>query len=120
MSLPVDECRRAGELAVRRRSPSEGEDFFPLIAARLGGEDPTAALARTHLEIAHRVRVLGRLIDDLAADAIAPDDRRDLRRVLYGLHAIVALHIAQEDEHYVPLLEPDGDEVGAESAAPRG
>ncbi|GMU65104.1 MAG: ATPase P [Acidobacteriota bacterium] len=111
------------EFLERRLVPheaSEGEDFFPLIAARLGGEDPTAALARAHLEIAHRVRVLGRLIDDLAADAIAPDDRRDLRRVLYGLHAIVALHIAQEDEQYVPLLEPDGDEVGAESAAPRG
>lgn len=125
--LPEERIR--AELAVvrdfleRRLVPhetSEGEDFFPLIAARLGGEDPTASLARTHLEIAHRVRVLGRLIDDLSADAIGPDDRRDLRRVLYGLHAIVALHIAQEDEQFVPLLEPEGDDAGAGPEASRG
>jgi hypothetical protein len=98
---------------------SEGEDFFPLVAARLGGDDPTAPLARAHLEIAHRVRVLGRLIDDLGADGIDADDRRDLRRVLYGLHAILALHFAQEDEQYVPLLEPEGDEAGSGPEAAR-
>jgi heavy metal translocating P-type ATPase len=96
---------------------SEGEDFLPQIAARLGGEDPTAPLARAHLEIAHRVRVLGRLIDDLPADGIGADDRRDLRRVLYGLHAILALHFAEEDEQYVPLLEPEGDDAEAEPSA---
>lgn len=99
---------------------SEGEDFFPQIAARLGGEDPTAPLARAHLEIAHRVRVLGRLIDDLPSDAIGADDRRDLRRVLYGLHAILALHFAQEDEQYLPLLEPDGEEDGVPAEGVHG
>jgi hypothetical protein len=98
---------------------SEGEDFLPQIAARLGGEDPTASLARAHLEIAHRVRVLGRLIDDLPAEGIGVDDRRDLRRVLYGLHAILALHFAQEDEQYVPLLEPEGDDGEEESPVVR-
>ena len=35
-----------------------------------------------------------------------PEDLTDLRRVLYGLDAIIRLHMAQEDELYLAL----GDE----------
>jgi hypothetical protein len=52
------------------------------------------------------------LVDELTAlrarlgtDAITPQMSKDLRRVLYGLYAIVKLHFAKEDEVYLPLLD---------------
>ncbi len=51
---------------------------------------------------------IGRLVDELPPDGdepLLPDDLRDLRRTLYGLHAILRLHFAQEEEQYLPLLE---------------
>ena len=43
------------------------------------------------------------LLDDLPEDGPTQDDLVDLRRVLYGLYAILRLHFAQEDEAYAWL-----------------
>jgi heavy metal translocating P-type ATPase len=97
---------------------TEDATVYPLVARAIGGADPTAAMSRGHLEIAHLVRLFGRLLDELPAggdEPLAGDDRRDLRRILYGLHAILRLHFAQEDEQYLPLLE-DGT---ADEPAPK-
>jgi heavy metal translocating P-type ATPase len=110
-------CQAKRELAELRRfleerlvphEQTEDAAVYPLVARAIGGEDPTAAMSRAHLEIAHLVRLFGRLVDELPPDDFAPlppDDLRDLRRILYGLHAILRLHFAQEDEQYLPLLE---------------
>jgi heavy metal translocating P-type ATPase len=87
---------------------TEDAAVYPLVARAIGGEDPTASMSRAHLEIAHLVRLFGRLVDELPqgdGEPLAADDLRDLRRILYGLHAILRLHFAQEDEQYLPLLE---------------
>jgi len=91
----------------------EDASVYPLVARRIGGHDPTAAMSRAHLEISHLVRLYGRLLDELPEGPVgplAPDDLRDLRRVLYGLHAILRLHFAQEEEQYLPLLEGEGEQ----------
>jgi soluble P-type ATPase/iron-sulfur cluster repair protein YtfE (RIC family) len=90
----------------------EDASVYPLVARRIGGHDPTAAMSRAHLEIAHLVRLYSRLLDELPevpAGPLAPDDLRDLRRILYGLHAILRLHFAQEEELYLPLLDGDAE-----------
>jgi soluble P-type ATPase len=90
---------------------TEDATVYPLVARAIGGEDPTAAMSRAHLEIAHLVRLFGGLVDELPPGDLEPltaDDLRDLRRILYGLHAILRLHFAQEEEQYLPLLEDDG------------
>jgi iron-sulfur cluster repair protein YtfE (RIC family) len=33
------------------------------------------------------------------------DEYRELRRILYGLYALVKLHFAKEEEIYLPLLD---------------
>ncbi|MGZ4137644.1 MAG: hypothetical protein ACXVPX_08745, partial [Actinomycetota bacterium] len=53
-----------------------------------------------HLEIEHLSRVFVHLLDDLPPEGLDADDLVDLRRVLYGLHAILRLHFAQEEEAY--------------------
>jgi hypothetical protein len=44
----------------------------------------------------------------------------ELRRLLYGLHAVLQLHFAQEDESYLSLAEDDEGEqleaAGTEAA----
>jgi len=63
-------------------------------------ENPTGPLVQTHYEIRRLSRLLGRLVKQLPPSGPAREDLRDVRRVLYGLHAILTLHFAQEDELY--------------------
>jgi hemerythrin-like domain-containing protein len=83
----------------------EAEDamLYPVVARVLGGNDPTMTMSRAHVEIAHQIRRLGRLLDELDPEHLDHDDVVELRRILYGLHAILALHFAQEDEGYLHL-----------------
>ena len=73
---------------------------YPVVAKLMGGEDPMGTMERAHMEIEHLARVFGHLLSDLPPEGPGPDDLVDLRRVLYGLHAILRLHFAQEEEAY--------------------
>jgi iron-sulfur cluster repair protein YtfE (RIC family) len=37
--------------------------------------------------------------------SVSESDEQALRRVLYGLYAIIKLHLAKEEEIYLPILE---------------
>ena len=78
---------------------------YPVIARMMKDEDPTGPLIQTHHEIQRLTRLYARLVDRLPNDGPGPEDRRDLRRALYGLHAILVLHFAQEEEVYSVLDE---------------
>lgn len=84
----------------------EDRSVFPMLARAIGSDDATAALHRTHREIFHFARLYARLVEEVPRTGPLPDDLPDLRRVLYGLHAILQLHMAQEEELYLGL----GDE----------
>jgi soluble P-type ATPase len=74
--------------------------IYPVVAKLMGGEDPMGSMERAHMEIEHLARVFGHLLEDVPAQGPGPEDLVDLRRVLYGLHAILRLHFAQEEEAY--------------------
>jgi heavy metal translocating P-type ATPase len=90
----------------------EESAVYPVIAKLMGGEDPMASMERAHMEIEHLARVFGHLLSDLPDEGPTPEDLVDLRRVLYGLHAILRLHFLQEEEAYSwlasdqPVAEP--------------
>lgn len=84
---------------------ADEEDLYPYIAGILPGEDPMATMSRTHREVFHLVEVLQRQIADLPTEGPEPADTRDLRRTLYGLHAILRLHFDQEEELYLSLRD---------------
>jgi heavy metal translocating P-type ATPase len=90
----------------------EESAVYPVIARLMGGEDPMASMERAHMEIEHLGRVFGHLLEDLPDEGPTPEDLVDLRRVLYGLHAILRLHFLQEEEAYSwlasdqPMAEP--------------
>lgn len=110
--LPPAEAKRelqqVRQFLVEELLPHEkAEDarIYPLVATLIGGEDPTAPMSRGHLEIARLVRVYSSLLDEIGDDVPDAEDLRELRRVLYGLHAILKLHFAQEEESYLAIMD---------------
>ena len=81
------------------------EQLYPTIAAQLSGEDPLGTFSRTHQEIFHLARLLELLIGELPEAGPDPHDLPDIRRLLYGLHAVLRLHFAQEEELYQSVSE---------------
>jgi soluble P-type ATPase/iron-sulfur cluster repair protein YtfE (RIC family) len=99
---------RAYRLLVDEIGPheqAEQEQLYPVMNRLLGSSHATATMSRTHAEIAHQTRRLGQLIDDIGPAQPDAADIADLRALLYGLHAILSLHTAQEDEGYLSLGE---------------
>jgi iron-sulfur cluster repair protein YtfE (RIC family) len=110
--VPPGEAR--AELTAMRRfltqellphEKAEDAAVYPAVARLIGGSDPTATMSRAHLEIAHLAVLFNRLVDELPEEGPGPEDVRELRRILYGLHAILRLHFAQEDESYLALID---------------
>lgn len=100
------ELQRVKDFLVNELLPHERDEqttAYPLVAKLLPGEDPTGPLVRTHQEIARLVRLFARLVEQLPVMGPQPEDLRDIRRILYGLNAILTLHFAQEDELYALL-----------------
>jgi heavy metal translocating P-type ATPase len=98
----------ADELETRLLIHEQEEEtrVYPALSKAIGGSDPMAVLSGSHREIFHLVRLLRRMTGALAADGADPDDLRDIRRVLYGLHAILTLHMDQEEEIYQTISDP--------------
>ena len=102
----MTKVRHAYHLLTSQVAPhenAEGTQLYPVVNRLLGGEDPTARMSRAHAEIAHQITQLGRLLDDIGNQDPDEADVADLRRMLYGLDAILRLHTAQEDETYLSL-----------------
>jgi heavy metal translocating P-type ATPase len=107
-SQAILELRESHKFLVEQLLPhDQAEDaiVYPAVAKLIGGDDPTAPMNRAHLEIAHLVNVLGRVLDDLPEEGPSAEDLPELRRVLYGLDAVLKLHFAQEEESYLALLD---------------
>jgi soluble P-type ATPase len=82
---------------------AEEEVLYPAMTRVLGGTDPTGTMSRAHVEISHQIHRLGRLLEELGTGTPDDLDITELRRILYGLHAILLLHTTQEDEDYLSL-----------------
>ena len=94
--------RLESELLPHERA--DEELLVPLVDRALGGTDATAAMSRTHAEIEHQVSRLRRLLMGLEVETVQPEDVVELRRLLYGLYAVLRLHNAQEEEGAFSLV----------------
>ena len=83
----------------------EDRTIHPSLATALGTDDAVAALHGTHNEIFRLARLFTGLVEELPAEGPSPEDWPDLRRVLYGLDAILRLHMAQEEELYASITD---------------
>ncbi len=111
--LPLEAAAALTEVEVlvrERLLRHEREDdaqLYPVIERALGGDDPIAAMHRTHREVQQLGSQLGRMVADLPPEGPDQVTANDFRRVLYGLDAILRLHFAQEDEMYYGLANTE-------------
>ncbi|OKJ14017.1 ATPase P [Kitasatospora sp. CB01950] len=99
--------RHVDQLLTTRLLPheeAEERELYPALADALGGPETTATMSRAHTEI-HRLahRITTHLAHAETAGALAPEQHDDLRACLYGLHSVLRLHFAQEEENYFSL-----------------
>jgi Hemerythrin HHE cation binding domain len=87
---------------------AEEQLLVPLVGRALGGSEATAALSRTHAEIEQQVAKLRRLLAGVDNSSVQAVDIVELRRLLYGLYAVLRLHNAQEEEGAFSLVREDG------------
>jgi len=83
----------------------EEQALYPVIAGAMGAPEATATMSRDHVEIGQLVTELGTLSSQLLGDTVNHRQANELRRLLYGLHAVVRLHFLKEEEVYLPLLD---------------
>jgi heavy metal translocating P-type ATPase len=94
-------CESLAKILAHERT--DEQQVYRTLTTVLGGDDPLAAMSRTHQEIFHLARVLDRLIAGIPPDGPDPEGLVDVRRTLYALHTVLRLNMAQEDQLYLSL-----------------
>ena len=106
------QVRDVHRVLVEEVQPHEEEEervLYPALGHYFGGSDPMATMSRAHIEITHQIRRLGQLLADIDPAGMDDVDVTEVRSLLYGLHAILKLHTAQEDENYLSLADDTSD-----------
>lgn len=84
---------------------AEEHALYPLVGKLMGAPEATATMSRDHVEIGRLTEELGVLLPSLEGEHLRASQEQALRRVLYGLSALVTVHFAREEEVYLPLLD---------------
>lgn len=110
-AAPADRVRAAAEevhtfLLEHLIPHAESEDgvLYPAVEDAMGAPGATRTMTRDHVEVGTLTGELGKVIPRLEGDP-GREVEDDLRRILYGLHALVTLHFAKEEEIYLPILD---------------
>jgi iron-sulfur cluster repair protein YtfE (RIC family) len=93
---------------------AEERALYPVVGRLMGALEATATMSRDHVEIGRLTEELGSLRSHLDGASMDSPQEQALRRVLYGLYAIVKVHLAKEEEVYLPIL--DGRLTAAEAS----
>jgi len=98
---------------------AEERALYPVVNRVIGGAEATHTMSRDHVEVRRLTEELRALRNAIAAEPPSESQQRELRRVLYGLYALVKVHFAKEEEVYLPLLDErlSADEAKALFAA---
>ena len=112
LAAPIDELRRDVDraydfLAHHLLPHAQAEDaaLYPTVQQVLGSPDATRTMSRDHVEVGTYIAELASLRKGLGGGSLNPEQTAQLRRVLYGLYAILKLHFAKEEEVYLPILD---------------
>lgn len=84
---------------------AEERALYPVVGKLMGAPEATATMSRDHVEIGRLTEELGALRSSLKNESLDVSQEQALRRVLYGLSTLVAVHFAKEEEVYLPLLD---------------
>lgn len=84
---------------------AEEEVLYPAVAKAMGAPEATATMLCDHAAIRQMTTDLRTVREHLGTDRLSDVDVRALHRLLYGLHTLVRVHLAKEEEVFLPLLD---------------
>ncbi len=84
---------------------AEDQALYPVVEKLMGAPGVTATMSRDHAEVGRLTEELAALRFRLTVGSVGEVQAKALRRVLYGLYALVKVHFAKEEEIYLPLLD---------------
>jgi hemerythrin-like domain-containing protein len=84
---------------------AEEKVLYPAVGRCMNAPMATATMSRDHVEIVRLTEELAVWMERNAGTSISTSQENDLRSMLYGLYAIIKLHLAKEEEVYLPLLD---------------
>lgn len=85
---------------------AEEAALYPVVQRVIGAPEVTATMARDHVEVGALTAELAALRQRLQFSTTLDDELANgFRRVLYGLHHLVKVHFAKEEEVYLPILD---------------
>jgi iron-sulfur cluster repair protein YtfE (RIC family) len=84
---------------------AEDKVLYPMVQKAMGAAQATATMSRDHVEVGRLTEELGSLRVHRSQLTVTFEQARALRRVLYGLYTLLKVHLAKEEEIYLPLLD---------------
>lgn len=99
----VRETHRRLTVQVLPHDAAEDRELYPALAGPLGSGEATSTMSRAHVEIRRQVDLLGVQLGQTDDGRLRPDQVPDLLASLYGLDAVLRLHLAQEEEEFFTL-----------------
>ncbi|MGZ8605515.1 MAG: hemerythrin domain-containing protein [Actinomycetota bacterium] len=84
---------------------AEGRVLFPLVRKETGEPTIGVRMTQCHVQLGRLLDELEGLLPALSGQHGSPPPERDLRRVLYSVHAILGSHLEEADQDVQPLLE---------------
>ncbi|WP_309233980.1 hemerythrin domain-containing protein, partial [Micromonospora sp. ATA51] len=82
---------------------AEDRQLYPALADPLGSDEATSTMSRGHVEISRLVDRIGGHLAQHPDGRLRRDEVPDLLAALYGLDAVLGLHLAQDEEDYFSL-----------------
>ena len=94
-------------LANHLKPHAEAEDaaLYPVVQKVLGSPDATKTMSRDHVEVGRYIEELALLKKEISGTVLTSLQAQSLRRVLFGVYALVKVHFAKEEEVYLPILD---------------
>ncbi|WP_091620060.1 heavy metal translocating P-type ATPase [Micromonospora peucetia] len=86
---------------------AEERQLYPALADPLGSAEATSTMSRAHVEIRRLSDRIGAHLAQAGDGPLRRDQLTDLLAALYGLAAVLRLHLTQEEEDYFSLSPPD-------------
>lgn len=84
---------------------AEERVLYPAVGKLLGAPEATASMSYDHTAIRQRTQELEHMQARLEETGIDQEQERELRCLLYGLFTLLTVHVAKEEELFLPLLD---------------
>ena len=94
-------------LAYHLKPHAEAEEaaLYPVVQKVLGSPDATKSMSRDHVEVGRYIEELSYLRNTLNGQVLTTPQVIALRRILFGVYALLKVHFAKEEEVYLPILD---------------